>query len=115
MSATATGQKAEQVAAQYLETHGYSIIGRNWKRHKMCEIDIIARKQNCIYFVEVKYRATNDAGSGLTYITHKKLKQMAFAAEQWALEYEWQDAMQLSAIEVGGADFTVGAFIENVA
>jgi hypothetical protein len=36
-----------------------------------------------MYFVEVKYRRTNRQGSGLEYVTAKKLEQMRFAASSW--------------------------------
>ncbi len=49
------GKAGEQLAAEYLENHGYILLERNWRfAHK--EIDIIAREQNDIVIVEVKTR-----------------------------------------------------------
>ena len=51
-----SGGEAETAAATYLASKGYHIVDRNWKT-KWCEVDIIARKDAVIYFVEVKHRA----------------------------------------------------------
>lgn len=98
-----TGHDAEQVAAEYLKRHGYKILEINW-RTKYCEIDIVAQKHKRVFFTEVKYRRTNQAGSGLEYITPKKLNQMKFAAEMWVSQQKWQGDYQLAAIEMSGND-----------
>ncbi|MEO6109875.1 MAG: ribonuclease HII [Candidatus Saccharimonadales bacterium] len=74
------GDAAETVVAQYLIANGHAILDRNWKT-KYCEIDIISLKKGTIYFTEVKYRHNSVHGDGLSAITPKKHKQMAFAAE----------------------------------
>ena len=63
---------------------GYEIIERNW-RTRYCEIDIIARRDHVYYFVEVKYRSSAKQGGGLAAITAKKLRQMSFAAQLYAV------------------------------
>lgn len=55
-----TGKAGEDKAVDYLINQGYTILERNWSR-RIGEIDIIARKDNVIYFFEVKTR------SGLKY------------------------------------------------
>jgi uncharacterized protein (TIGR00252 family) len=113
MNSTYIGQKAETAAAMYLEMRGYAIIERNFRRPR-CEIDIIARKGDTIYFVEVKYRATDDQGGGLEAITATKLRQMKFASDIWIQEEKWIGPYQLAAIELSGKEFTVLGFIDNV-
>lgn len=113
MSTTATGQKAEAAATEYLQSQGYKIIQRNWKT-RICEIDIVAEKAKTIYFVEVKYRQSAKNGSGLEYITSQKLHQMAFAAEHWVSEHDWPGAYCLSAVAVAGDDFVVTDSIEQI-
>jgi len=113
MTSTATGRQAEQAASEELERRGYEVIARNW-RTRVCEIDLVARKDNCMHFVEVKYRAQNDQGSGLDYITKGKLRQMRFAAEQWLHENKWPGDANLAAIEICAPDYAIGDFIESI-
>ncbi len=108
------GSLAEARAAHYLEVRGYKIVAKNWKT-KWCEIDIIARKQNYIYFIEVKYRANDSAGRGLEYITAKKQRQMKFAAEFWLQQQKVSLSSKLSALELSGPEFKVTAFVERIA
>ena len=107
-----TGHDAEKVAAELLLVHGYEIIELNW-RTPVCEIDIVAKRNKTIYFVEVKYRSNNHQGTGLDYITSKKLKQMEFSAQCWVQEEKWTGDYRLSAIEVSN-DFKVTDFIEDI-
>jgi ribonuclease HII len=111
MSTTSTGNQAEAAVAEYLRTQGYMIIEQNWKT-KRCEIDVVAQKNDTVYFVEVKYRKSNYQGDGLAYITDKKLGQMSFAAELWVSSHSWQGGYELLGAAVTGKDFTVTDVIE---
>jgi putative endonuclease len=99
MNTSSIGGVAEELVAKHLSSIGYEIISRNWKR-TVCELDIIAIKDNIIYFVEVKYRSQTGQGSGLEYITAKKLKQLEFAAEIWVKENNWDGDYRLMAASV---------------
>ena len=57
-----TGARYEELAAEYLEEKGYVILERNF-RCRSGEIDLIARIQDQIVFVEVKYRRSGACGS----------------------------------------------------
>ena len=103
MNTTSAGKIAEQKAADWLESQAFEIIDHNW-RTKVCEIDIIALKNNRIYFIEVKYRRSADYGVGLEYITGKKLRRMAFAAEVWKHTFNWNGDYTLAAIGMVGAE-----------
>lgn len=113
MNTTDTGRQAEAIAADYLERRGFMVVERNFRRAD-CEIDIIAKREGCVYFVEVKYRAQSGQGSGLDYVTAKKQRQMAYAASVWVREHEWNGDIALSALEVSGSDFVIGDFIESI-
>lgn len=113
LQTTYIGRKAEQVAAVYLERLGYDILDCNWRR-RTCEIDLVARKDATVHLVEVKYRQTDIAGSGLEYITAKKLQQMAYAAQRWVAENNWHGEYVLSAVEVSGEVFEVTEFISCI-
>lgn len=113
MTTFVTGRTAEAAAAEYLKKLGFKIIEQNWKT-RWCEIDIVAQKAKTIYFVEVKYRKSAAFGSGLEYITAKKLDQMRFAAEFWVAEYRWQKDYQLAAVEVTGPAYEVGQLVTDL-
>lgn len=113
MQTTFIGNRGEQVAAGYLERQGFKVLERNWRR-RQCEIDIVAQKGTVVYLVEVKYRQTDIAGSGLDYITPQKLNQMAYAANRWVAENNWTGEYTLAAIEVSGETFRVTEFIDPI-
>ncbi len=50
------GQAGEQIAVQFLSQNGYTVVERNW-RHEHQEIDIIAKDDHFLVFVEVKTRS----------------------------------------------------------
>jgi ribonuclease HII len=104
------GNASESVAAAYLVSKGYDIIERNW-RTRACEIDIVAKKEEVLYFVEVKHRTIDRQGGGLAAITPKKLAQMEFAAKMYA-HYTKQDnaAMRLAVITTQNTDYSIVAF-----
>lgn len=99
------GRKAEAAAAAFLVRKGCDVIAQNW-RTRRCEIDIVAVRNDVVYLCEVKYRSNDQHGSGIDYITPKKLQQMHFAAESWVHYHGWQGEYQLCVIEVSG-DFVV--------
>ncbi|MCL1929869.1 ribonuclease HII [Candidatus Saccharibacteria bacterium] len=76
------GRQAENLAVEYLETLGHEVLEQNWKT-KICEIDIISKKADSVYFHEVKYRKNAGSGSGLDVITKKKLEQMKKGVALW--------------------------------
>ncbi len=108
---TFTGQSAELAVANILKEAGYKMLDQNWKTPR-CEIDIIAKKNDVIYFVEVKYRDSQNQGSGFSYITPKKLSQITFAARVWCQENNWSGDYRLLGAEVSGEDFSNTEIIE---
>ena len=104
MITTTQGQAAEIAVAEQLNSQGYKILGRNWKT-KICEIDIVAQKDKIVYFVEVKYRADAQQGSGLEHITPKKLNQIKFAVRVWCQNYNWNGDCRILGAEVSGLNF----------
>ncbi|MBO5487976.1 MAG: YraN family protein [Eubacterium sp.] len=74
-----TGAKYEEMAADYLMGKGYEILERNY-RNRFGEIDIIAQKEQCIIFIEVKYRSSNRSGSPLEAVDERKQHQLSRVA-----------------------------------
>ncbi|WP_457605414.1 YraN family protein [Nitratifractor sp.] len=48
------GNEGEELATRFLEEAGFAIVERNYYARKLGEIDIIARKDGVLHFVEVK-------------------------------------------------------------
>ncbi len=74
------GQFGEDVASQYLIRKGYHILEQNLKV-PFGEIDIIAEKNNCICFVEVKSRKSKKYGLPEEAITSHKKKKIIKVAQ----------------------------------
>ncbi|HAM39692.1 MAG: YraN family protein [Elusimicrobia bacterium RIFOXYC2_FULL_34_12] len=73
------GKHGEKIAEEFLENTGYKIISKNY-RTIFGEIDIIARKDNTIIFVEVKTRSGNKYGVPQLAVNKYKQKHLARAA-----------------------------------
>ena len=111
---TSLGRQAEDAAASHLHRLGYNLLAQNW-RTRWCEIDLIVQKNTTIHFVEAKYRSTTGFGTGLEYITPKKLQQMHFAAEFWLSRHGRHDHdYTLAAIELTGDPPTVTSWLEDI-
>jgi len=48
-----TGEIGENIAVKFLMKHGFAVVDRNYTK-KWGEIDIVARKEDKLYFIEVK-------------------------------------------------------------
>ncbi len=70
------GAAGEDLAARYLIRNGYEIVERNKSFPKICEIDIIAKRKNKLYFVEVKTRKTDAFGIPSEAVDSRKLSHI---------------------------------------
>lgn len=73
------GKLGEDCAANFLEAKGYSIVARNF-RIRSAEIDIIAKLDDVIVFVEVKARSNTRHGLPSEAVTVRKQKKIIEAA-----------------------------------
>ena len=90
MSNKYTGNKGEEMAAEYLKQNGYNIVERNW-RFKHWEVDIIASKGRCMHFFEIKTRSSEMYGHPEESISRKKMTNLRNAAEEYQyLHPEWK-------------------------
>ena len=83
------GEKAEQLAQEYLLRLGYKILNTNYQYGHL-ELDIVAKDGEELVIVEVKGR------SGLRYehpseaVTNSKIKRIVDAAEGYIQEKNWE-------------------------
>ncbi len=96
------GELGEEIACKYLKNKGFVIIERNYTL-KFGEIDIVAKKGDCIHFVEVKsktlffedFNKKNEAGLNPEENMHpKKLERLYRTVETYVSSYalitDWQ-------------------------
>ena len=97
------GNLGENVAAEYLKRHGFSIRDRNVAR-KTGELDIIAEKEDTLCFVEVKtilVDAFHEEGHvGDEYdpslnLHEAKIRKVARTGEWYVLEKGWEGEWQV--------------------
>lgn len=74
-----TGRSGEELAAHYLTALGYRIIARNY-RSSCGEVDIIARDQGVLVFIEVKTRRGVGFGAPAESVTFRKRQQISKTA-----------------------------------
>lgn len=90
MSVYETGMTGEDMALQYLESQGCTLIERRW-RGQDGEIDLIVQSGSYVVFVEVKYRPKGRGGEGFMAVTPAKQRRMAHAALAFLVEREWMN------------------------
>jgi len=78
------GKYGEDLAADYLQCHGYHLIQRNFKA-RYGEIDIIAKKNSILVFIEVKTRIGKKYGIPEEAVTRRKIHEVTVTAEYYYL------------------------------
>ena len=79
MSSRDVGFGKEKEAARFLKDGGYEILETNYKT-PFGEIDIIAKEEDCIVFVEVKYRKSSYSGTPQEAVNYKKQNKIIKSA-----------------------------------
>jgi len=78
------GKPGEDFAEQCLKNDGFQILARNFQRRGF-EIDLIAKKNNRIYFFEVKTYAAASRVKAEEQITPRKIKKLIKGAQFFLL------------------------------
>lgn len=73
------GSKQEEIAVEYLIKEGYIILDKNVYT-KSGEIDIIAKHENYLVFIEVKYRSNANMGFPEEAVDFRKIKRISRTA-----------------------------------
>ena len=104
------GNVGEILSVNFLEKKGYKILETNFKT-KFGEIDIIAKNQNIIVFLEVKRRETLKYGRHIEAINNRKEAKIKRVAEYYLNKTKNYDAdVRFDVIEIVGEDIS---HIEN--
>ncbi len=94
-----TGKLGEDKAAAFLQDKGYEILARNY-RFRHSEIDIIAKKNKILMFVEVKTRTNVSFGMPEEFVDATKRRLIMKAAEQYIFDTDWQGDIRFDVISV---------------
>ncbi|HLF18053.1 MAG TPA: YraN family protein [Candidatus Omnitrophota bacterium] len=90
MSKRDLGQLGEKLVVSILRQHGYRILETNY-RHKIGEIDIVAKEKDVLCFIEVKTRLSDEFGDGLEAVTIHKQRKLARLAQAYLMQYQLMD------------------------
>lgn len=93
------GRLGEDLAVKYLIEKGYQVLERNLYIGRL-EIDIIASKEEIIYFFEVKSSYLTDGESPLVRIDTKKLNHLYRAAFGYLADKKMNQAFEVMGISV---------------
>lgn len=79
-----TGIDGEKAAKNFLKENNYKIVETNF-RTRFGEIDIIAKDENYIVFVEVKARGEKSLGNPMEAVNYDKQRKIVMASKQFLL------------------------------
>ena len=80
------GADGESAAVEFLESKGFTIIGKNFFAGRSGETDVIAIKDKLLLFVEVKARSSEKYGGGIYSITEDKKRKLRSSAKLYLLK-----------------------------
>jgi putative endonuclease len=75
-----TGRRAEELAAEFLRSHGCEIIERNYRR-RLGELDLVARQGGVLVIAEVRTRASTQFGGAAASVDRRKQQRITRAAQ----------------------------------
>ena len=94
-----SGKYGEQLAVDFLKENGYEIIAINW-RYKYWEVDIVAKENNSLVFVEVKSRKSDAYGEPSDFVDYKKQKNLIQAAESYLMLNNYEGEIRFDIVSV---------------
>lgn len=112
MNTRAIGTLAEQIAKDFLIEKGYTIVTANFYA-RQGEIDLIAKTDEFLVFIEVKYRKDISFATGIENITPTKIRRILKTANYYLYRHHLYDHnIRFDVIEIHGEDFAIH-HIEN--
>ncbi|HWO20323.1 MAG TPA: YraN family protein [Kofleriaceae bacterium] len=103
-STVTLGASAEAAATRLLVERGYEIVERNF-RCKAGELDLIARHQRVLVFVEVRSRADAEHGHAAEMVGALKQRRVARVAEHYlAMRDPDYDEIRFDVVAITGGE-----------
>lgn len=102
------GKLGEELAVEFLEKKGYSILETNWTFQK-AEVDIIAKKDTVLAVVEVKTRSSIDFGLPQDFVKPKKIQLLVKAINEYVIsnDLEVEVRFDIVALHKEGNEFVI--------
>lgn len=94
-----TGKKGEQLAAIWLQQHGYTILHSNW-RYQHYELDVVATRDDLLHFIEVKTRTSLDFGMPEEGVTRLKIRYLIRAGAAYQYQYPGWKRVQYNILSI---------------
>jgi putative endonuclease len=94
-----TGNKGEDLAAEFFEQRGWDIVARNFRWGK-AEIDLIVQRGEWLIFVEVKTRSSTEFGHPEDFVDGLKINRIYDAAEEWIFSKDWKGHVRFDIVSV---------------
>lgn len=111
-----TGLWGEKQAATFLEKKGYRILSRRLRIGLRDELDLVARSDDVLVFVEVKTRRTEEFGRAVSAVDRAKRHALSRAAVRYLKKLSGPVCFRFDVVEVigqEGAEAPVIRHIEN--
>lgn len=102
MKTTEKGAQGEDIAVDYLQKKGFTVLERNYHWGKL-EIDIIASIEETMVFIEVKLRGSKHYGSPWQAVNKGKQRRLIKAAHHYLNKAEWDGEARFDIISIVGS------------
>ncbi len=98
-----TGRWGEECARRFLARKGYRVLGTRVRLDRRDEIDILARDEEELVFVEVKTRASEEFGRPASAVDRDKRRALSRAAVRFLKSKRFPDVpFRFDVVEVIG-------------
>ncbi|MBU0896560.1 MAG: YraN family protein [Candidatus Omnitrophica bacterium] len=91
------GSAGENIAKKYLQDKGFRVIEQNYKT-KYAEIDLVAKCNSGLVFVEVRTRSGEQFGLPEESLNKKKLRRLVRAARAYTCLKNYRGAYRIDAV-----------------
>ncbi|MGE4072941.1 MAG: YraN family protein [Lysobacterales bacterium] len=110
----AVGAAAESEALTHLQAAGLKLLARNFLA-RGGELDLVMADDDCVVFVEVRFRAQGSHGDGLDSVSTSKQKKLIAAARQFLADHpryaRRPTRFDVVALGAGGLRWVRNAFV----